>query len=400
MAIALNQHGGGSKAAQEKLREQAHLLKTTLNATPDIVSLQDLELVYRVVNTAFSRFVSKEEKDIIGKTDFDLFPEDMAEKNRQENLKVMDTGKPLEREDEIEAPQGKRWWHMLKMPVYGPDGNMTGVLWSGRDVTEVKRIKEKLIQFQKMESMGPLAAGIAHELNTPLGIILGYAQLLKEDFEEDSPIREGLETVENQSKICRKIVGDLLRYSRHTASTFTTLDINQSIEEVVSVVEHIFNMDRVTIRRDYRSNLPPILGDKDKLKQVFVNLLNNAREAIGTDGAIAIGTGFDKDNHEVVISVADNGRGIPPEDMDRIFDPFFTTKTVGEGTGLGLSVTFGIIQEHGGRIEVQSPPWSPRGEQGVDARGTVFIIHLPVSEDRGLKEKKGEIGDGKDTGIG
>jgi PAS domain S-box-containing protein len=400
MAMSLNEHISGLEETEKRLTQQGQLLQTILDATPDIVGLQDRELAYKAVNKAFCQFVSKEEEDIIGKTDFDIFPEDLVEKNRLENLKVMETGKSFEKQEEIKNSGGMRWLHVVKIPVNDPDGNIAGILWSGRDITELKHIQARLIQFQKMESMGPLAAGIAHELNTPLGIILGYAQLLKEDFKEDSPMHEDLGVIENQSKICRKIVGDLLRFSRQTESTLTRLDINQSIEEVVSVVEHTFKLDRVKIERDYHSDLPTVKWDKDKLKQVFVNLLNNAHDAIDTDGTINITTSFDKDNSEIMVSVADTGMGIPPEIMDRIFDPFFTTKRVDQGTGLGLSVTFGIIQEYGGRIEVQSPPWSTKGEKISDARGTVFIIHLPVLEDKGVEEVKEETGDGKDISVG
>ncbi len=231
-----------------------------------------------------------------------------------------------------------------------------------------------------MESVGQLAAGVAHEINTPLGIILGYAQLLLEDVEEDGQIHADIKTIEKQAKICRKIVADLLRFSRRMESIVTTLDINQSIEEVVAVVEHTFKLERVIIERNYGSSLPPVMGDKEKLKQVFVNLLNNAYDAIGNDGVISITTSFNEGNNELIMSVADTGIGISSENMEKIFDPFFTTKGVGKGTGLGLSVTFGIIKEHGGTIEVQSPPSSAKKENGVDKPGAVFIVHLPVAD--------------------
>jgi PAS domain S-box-containing protein len=333
-----------------------------------------------MVNKAFCRFVFMEEKDIIGKTDWDLFPKDVAAENRKETLRVLKDGETFERELRTETPEGYRLWRMVEMPLTGPDGNITGVFWSGRDITQLKELQAKLVQFQKMEGMGPLAAGIAHELNTPLGIIIGYAQLLKEDVSEESPIYEGLEVIENQSKVCRKIVGDLLRFSRQTESELSELDINQCIEEVVSVVEHIFHSDRIRIKRNYGRDLPSIKGDKDKLKQVFLNLLSNAHDAIGTDGDISISTRFDRENDEIAISFVDTGIGIPPDIMDRIFDPFFTTKAVDKGTGLGLSVTFGIIQEHEGRLEVQSPPWQATSEDGADVKGTAFIVKLPTSK--------------------
>jgi len=276
---------------------------------------------------------------------------------------------------------------VVKIPVRNPNGDVTGILCSGKDMTELKEIQVRLVEFQKMASIGKLAAGVAHDINTPLGIILGYAQLLLEDVPEGGDTHNDLQTIEKQCKICRKIVSDLLRFSRHTESTVALLDVNQSIEEVVSVVEHTFKLERVEIERDYYSNLPSVKGDKEKLKQVFVNLLNNAYDAIGTDGTISITTSFDNKNDEIMISVSDTGMGIPPEKIDRIFDPFYTTKPVDKGTGLGLSVTFGIIDEHGGSIEVESPPSAARGHEGEDAKSTVFIIRLPVLRDTNAKQE-------------
>ncbi|MBW1707748.1 MAG: PAS domain-containing protein [Deltaproteobacteria bacterium] len=394
MILSLKIHLSELQNAEKTLKEQRQLLKTILDATPDFVSLQDRHLVFQAVNRAFCEIVGRREEDIFGKTDSDLFAEDLAEKNSQENLEVITTGKPLENQDEMQTPEGKKWFHIVKIPVRDPDGNVTGILWSGRDITELKQIQSRLVQSQKMESIGQLASGVAHEINTPLGIILGYAQLLLEEVPEGGDTHNDLQTIEKQCKICRRIVSDLLRFSRHTESTVTSLDVNQSIEEVVSVVEHTFKLDRVEIERDYYSNLPPIKGDREKLKQVFVNLLNNAYDAIGTDGTISIITGFEKEGDEIVVSVFDTGMGIPPE---KIFDPFFTTKPVDKGTGLGLSVTFGIIDEHGGRIEVESPPSSARKHEGEDAKGTVFIIHLPVLRDTNAKQ---ETENGQNISVG
>ena len=366
----------------KRVKQDLDLLQIVLDAIPDFVALKNKKLQYTAVNEAFCRFVFMGKEDVIGKTDLDLFPKDMAEENRKQSLRALRAYEPLEREIKTETPEGHRIWHMIEMPLTDGDGKVTGVLWSGRDVTQIKDLQSKIVQFQKMEGMGPLAAGIAHELNTPLGIIIGYAQLLKEDASEGSSVHAGLEVIENQGKVCRKIVGDLLRFSRQTESQMTELDINQCIEEVVSVVEHIFHSDRINIKRDYAQGLPPIEGDNDKLKQAFLNLLSNAHDAIGTDGEISISTRFDSENDEVAISFVDNGIGIPPDILDRIFDPFFTTKAVDKGTGLGLSVTFGIIQEHEGRLEVQSPPWNAQRVNGTDVRGTAFIVKLPALKDK------------------
>ena len=355
MARTLKNHLAELKAAEETLTEQQHLLKTILNATPDFVSLQDRDSVYRVVNRAFCEIVGSSEEAIIGKSDSDLFSQRRATANRKEDLLVLETGEPLIKENRIRGSHGQRWIHLVKLPVRDGSGAIVGLLCSGRDITDFKTFQERLTQSQKMEAVGQLTAGIAHEINTPLGIILGYAQLLLEDAEPSGQLHADLKIIEKHTKICRKIVSDLLRFSRHTESRMASVDINRAIEEALTVVEHTFRLERVRVERRLNPDIPQVVGDEEKLKQAMVNLLNNGFDAIGSDGRMVVSTWFDAKAGEVLVSVADTGDGIPPENLDKIFDPFFTTKGVGKGTGLGLSVTFGIVKDHGGRIEVQSP---------------------------------------------
>ena len=212
----------------------------------------------------------------------------------------------------------------------------------------------------------------------------------------DSQNHKDLMMVEKQTQICRTIVSDLLRFSRHTESTMGSVNINSMIEEVLSVVEHTFKLEQVFLVRHFDPNIPQIVGDKEKLKQAVINLVNNAFDAIKSEGSITITTRYDALRNEAVIGVCDTGCGIAPENINKIFDPFYTTKPVGKGTGLGLSVTFGIIEEHGGKIEVESPPVSVKNENRHGDRGTAFIIHLPVSSDY----KKKDLKDGQDTRTG
>jgi PAS domain S-box-containing protein len=404
MARTLKNQLSELSATQVNLTEQRQLLKTVLDATPDFVTLQDGDSIYRAVNKAFCELVRKPEEEIIGKTDFDLFSRQQAEMNRQEDLAIFQSGEALVKEYKIRTGSDKRWLHVMKLPVRDGNGKIVGLLCSGRDITEFKQVQERLTQAQKMEGLGQLTAGIAHEINTPLGIILGYAQLLLEDAEAESQLEEDLKMVEKHAHICRKIVSDLLRFSRHTESSMASLNVNDMIEEVLSVVEHTFSLERIVLVRRFDPNLPTIVGDKEKLNQAIMNLVNNGFDAIGTDGVVAIATSFGPKDNEVVISVADTGCGIPPENTDRIFDPFFTTKGVGKGTGLGLSVTFGIIKDHGGRIEVRSP--APAGTFAipdlrppeVDGKGTVFTIYLPV--DRNPDNDGGELTHGDYFGTG
>ena len=270
--------------------------------------------------------------------------------------------------------------------ILDESGEFGGYEGMAKDVTELRRVTERLIESQKMATVGQLAAGVAHEINTPLQVILSHAQLLTDEFSEGSEALEDLKLIERQAKICGKIVADLLLYSRRSESFTDSIDINQTIEEVLAVMEHSLNIDRIYIARNFENALPPISGDVEKLKQVYINMLNNAHEAMRSDGVIGITTHYDRDAGEIVTCFVDSGTGILPEIINKIFDPFFTTKGVGEGTGLGLSVIIGIVKDHGGHIEVESPPSAERlkileGVEG-DGRGpgAAFIIHLPTSQ--------------------
>lgn len=380
MALSLKTHLSELQNSEKILKEQRRLLKTIMDATLDFVFLQDLKSVYLSANKSFCNLIGKTEQEIIGKTDFDLFPKSQAERYLKEDLDILKSGKPMIKESNISGHSKIKWLHMVKIPVYEAEGKIGGLLCSGRDITELKRVQEQLAQAQKMESIGQLIAGIAHEINTPLGIILGYAQLLLEEVKPKSQAYTDLKIIEKQTRICKKIVSDLLRFSRHTKSTMNPLNINETIEEVLSVVEHTFNLGRVSLVRQLSPYLPPIIGDKEKIEQAIINLVNNAFDAISKEGMITISTHYNVQLGEVLISVLDTGHGIPSDKIDRIFDPFYTTKPVGKGTGLGLAVTFGIIQEHKGKIEVKSPPLSAKSKKGKHNQGTLFIVHLPVSE--------------------
>lgn len=256
-------------------------------------------------------------------------------------------------------------------------GVIQGYQGIAKDLTHFKKMMEQLVHSEKMTSVGQLAAGVAHEINTPLGIILGYSQLLEEDFEEQTEVHETLRIIEKQAKICRRIVADLLNFSRQALERNKLYgDLNQCLEEVLAIVNHTLNIDHIVIHRCLDENLPRTCFDNERLRQVFVNLLTNAHHAIGSEGIIGVWSRLHKESGQIEIIIGDSGSGIPPDQLGRIFDPFYTTKGVGKGTGLGLSVSFGIIQDHNGRIEVKSPPLEP--EFVAMDMHTTFHIFLPL----------------------
>jgi two-component system NtrC family sensor kinase len=382
MAFNLNSYIESLKEAERTLIRQQQWLKTILDSTPDLVSLQDENLVYRAVNPAFCQFFGKTPEEILGKTPREVFP-GVAEQHQAEDLRILRTGVPLSKEFHRRRNHRRQWLHMVKMPVYD-DKRIAGLLFTARDISEIKQYQEKLVQSVKMEQLGRLAGGVAHEINTPLCIILGYAQMLLEDLPQDTESYEYLTIIEKQAQICRRIVSDLLSFARQSESHLAEMNLNRSLEEVLQLVRHTFRQNWIEIEADLDPDLPPIIGDQEKLKQVWINLLNNAFDSIGQDGVIWVKTRMCPQRRRVLVAVADSGGGIEEEDKDRIFDPFFTTKAPGAGTGLGLSVSFGIVQDHRGTITVLSPaPAEFKGKSGTGARhcgpGSVFLVELPLS---------------------
>ncbi len=247
-----------------------------------------------------------------------------------------------------------------------------------KDLTKLKLMMDQLSASEKMASIGQMAAGVAHEINTPLGIILGYTQLMMDDFDEGDEGYQSLQVIERQTKASRKIVADLLKFSRQSGSTLEEVDLNEILADVVAVTEHTLGLSFVTIQLDLDRNLPVILADPEKLRQVFVNLITNAHHAIQgmSSGQVLLRTRLDSSGEQVVVEVRDSGHGVAEKVKAKIFEPFFTTKPVGKGTGLGLSVSYGIVHEHGGTITVESPVNDPQLGQ---IQGTLFRIVLPLS---------------------
>lgn len=269
--------------------------------------------------------------------------------------------------------------------IFDQYGNIIGCEGIGKDMTRLRTMTEQLINHEKMASVGEMAAGIAHEINTPLGIILGYTQLMLDDFDKNSDTHTNMQVIERQTKACRKIVADLLKFSRQSESEKTNININNIINNVLAVTEHTLNINKIIVVRQFDPYLPDVFGDAEKLQQVFINLITNAQYAMPDGGQIVIST-----THEdaiVHITVRDSGTGIPAEIKNKIFDPFFTTKEVGKGTGLGLSVTYGIIQEHRGTISAESPVSLP--DESDKQAGTEFFIRLPVKQEPEKQPTKG-----------
>jgi len=248
--------------------------------------------------------------------------------------------------------------------------NVIGRLIIVDDITERIELESQLSQAEKMSSIGLLAAGVAHEVNTPLAVISSYAQMLQKQIKEDEKVAGLLDKITRQTFRASEIVNNLLNFSRTGGTEFGDISLNKIIGDTLALLEHQFKTSRVKVEADLDEHLPTIHGNAGKLQQVFLNLFLNAKDAMGGGGVLRIQT---SNGTGVNVSISDTGSGIAPEHIHKIYDPFFTTKTApregqSRGTGLGLSVTYGIIQEHAGKIRVESHP----------GQGTTFHLEFPL----------------------
>jgi two-component system, NtrC family, sensor kinase len=257
-------------------------------------------------------------------------------------------------------------------PLRTVSQNQTGAIIVMENVTSRIKLEESLQQSEKLSSIGLLAAGVAHEVNTPLTGVSSYTQMLLGMIPETDPKHKLLLKMQKQTERASNIAGNLLNFSRvGNATEFVEVDINKILENTLQLLEIQLRKSNIQVVKNYGEFLPNIYGNAGKLQQVFTNLILNARDAIFDGGTIVLTTKIE-DADSVIVEVSDNGIGIEPEDLNKIYDPFFTTKGVGSGTGLGLAVTYGIVQEHSGTIETIS--------QVGD--GTTFRLEFPVAQKR------------------
>jgi two-component system, NtrC family, sensor kinase len=252
-------------------------------------------------------------------------------------------------------------------PLLAKNGARLGRLILLDDITQRVRLEDQMVQTEKLTSLGLLAAGVAHEVNTPLAVISNYIQMLAKQIPQDDPRQKTIERIVKQTFRASEIVNNLLNFSRTGGTEPVDVDLNSVLEETLTLVQHPFKAAQVNVVKNYQERLPIISGSTTRLQQVFLNLFMNARDAMPGGGMLEVRTG--SRNGSVEVEVTDTGAGISAEHLHRIFDPFFTTKATGRGTGLGLSVSYGIIKEHAGKVDVRSTP----------GKGTSFRLEFPVA---------------------
>jgi two-component system, NtrC family, sensor kinase len=358
------------------LREKADELQQLTNYNESILESIDsgilvLDLQGRVArwNRAMEALYGKRRVEVLGRRMEDIFPGSFREALKGS----LAPGRPGDNEIaniyKLHLPTEDGRGLMVNVsvaPFQVGTGERWGTILIVDDVTARIRLEEQLQHSEKMASIGLLAAGVAHEVNTPLAGISSYTQMLRGQVEPGDPRAGLLEKIEKQTFRAAKIINNLLNFSRSGRGDLEPVDVNHVILDVLSLVEHQLRTARIKVRKELAADLPPVRGNENRLQQVFFNLVLNARDAMPRGGWLTLAT--HAEDGEVVAEVKDTGVGIKREDIKRIYDPFFTTKGIGRGTGLGLSVSYGILQEHGGAIFVDSAP----------GQGTTFQVTLPA----------------------
>jgi PAS domain S-box-containing protein len=269
-----------------------------------------------------------------------------------------------------------------------------------RDVSERKKIDDQsrdlyqqLLQAEKMAALGQTISGVAHELNNPLATILSWAERLAEKT-QDETIRRGVDVILAEAERSARIVRNLLTFARKRQSTRAMIDLNQVVRETLSLRAYEQRVSNIEVICALASGLPQVFADAHQIQQVLLNLIINAEQAMisaNGRGTLVLRTWHDAERDSVVLEVSDDGPGVATDVQGKIFDPFFTTKEVGKGTGLGLTVAYAIVQEHGGRSRVQSSSLAPAGDAAAAQGGASFVVELPVSGREGARKPKRNV---------
>jgi PAS domain S-box-containing protein len=396
------------RRTERALRQTEVFYHSLVETIPQMILCKDLEGRFTFANQKFCAELGTTLELIKGKTDFDFFPKQLAEKYRRDDKAVMDSGEILDVIEEHVTPGGdKLYVQVMKAPLYGPDGKAIGIQGIFWDVTERLQAESRMVATEKLASLGQLVTGVAHEINNPLAFVSNNVAVLERDLRDmisliglyrqierrsqngDGELYRQIDllgeqldldyTLNNLPKLIERtreglrriegIVKDLRLFARVDEGDWNEVDLNPGIESSVNMVQGSARKKGVRLVTDLEP-LPLIRCRGARIHQVVVNLLMNAIDACEADDTVTIRTR--PDTQGIRIEVADTGRGIEPAVRERIFDPFFTTKPVGEGTGLGLSISYGIVQEHHGSIDVQSAP----------SGGSCFTVKLPRQPDR------------------
>ncbi|MBL0716189.1 MAG: PAS domain-containing protein, partial [Desulfosarcina sp.] len=376
------------------LENKTRELQIMLDSSPALIFFKDSSGRFIRANKRFAGFLNLPINEIIGHSYRDLFP-DVRASFFEDDAEVIHTGRPLlQRRGIVATPDGPKSIIIDKIPYKNSQGEVIGIIGFALDMThqemiqkEKEELQQKLTRSQKMESLGLLAGGVAHDLNNVLTGFVSYPEFLLMELPEDSPLREPIQTIQESGQKAAAIVQDLLTLARRGVTHVEVLNLNGIITGYVSSPEHRSLTDtfpQVKVKMHLNGDLLNIKGADVHLRKTIMNLIYNAYEAQPEGGLVTVRTynryvdkpfrGYDnvEEGDYVVLDIRDEGIGIAPDDLNRIFEPFYSRKIMGRsGTGLGMAVVWGTVQDHGGYIDVQSD---------ID-QGTVFKIYFPVTRE-------------------
>ncbi|MCF8078567.1 MAG: PAS domain S-box protein [Desulfobacterales bacterium] len=353
--------------------------RSLVDSADDLICGLDRNGRVMTFNEQWVRLTSRGSEDVIGKRIVDV----VAFQDPNEILSAVEgvqkKARPISMEERIEIGDRVRWLDIKFNRVVYTDSMIAetenpSILMIARDITEHKQVESQLFNAQKLAALGELSAGVAHEINNPIAVILGFTEMLLDKEAEGSKQHEILKAIERQGENCKRIVENLLTFARVPQQDTTSTDVGVALQKVLDVVANTLLTRKVELKTDIPEHLPQVVGNAAELEQVFLNIINNAVAAMENGGRLNIKA----QRHEqyVTIDFTDTGTGIAPENLEKIFEPFFTTKKVGEGTGLGLSVSYGLVKKAGGDIRVSSR------QATEDKTGdTCFSVLLPVCEE-------------------
>lgn len=338
-------------------------VRPILDSALDTMLIVDRQAVITYANARLIGLVGLDPRSVIGRSVFQLVAEHEQRKVKA-HWKSVQAGNSQEFETEFQrTDDGPVPCLVAASSIMGTDAYLLVV----RDLTEAKSMQAQLIQAEKSAALGRLVAGAAHELNNPLTAVLGFAQILREET-EDEMMQEDLDRIIRGALRARRVVHDLLAFARQQTPVRSDTDVNQTLESAVKDVAKRAQRSKVTVSLELDESLPLVWASGQQLKLVWDNILNNACQAMAPQGGGELHVCSERTGNYVRITISDTGPGIPMAHISRIFDPFFTTKGVGEGVGLGLSLCKGIVESHGGQIWVES----------AEGEGATFIVELPV----------------------
>jgi two-component system, NtrC family, sensor kinase len=320
-------------------------------------------------------------EDFVGRTFYEIFSRNSADFHMDWLKEVKETGRVKPKRHQVAIGDQEYWFSTSIVGLKNEQGDIYAYEIISRNVTGRKAFEERMINMEKLAAVGTLAAGVAHEINNPIAVILGFTEHLLEKTEDLPEVKETLQVIEEEGLKCKKIVENLLTFARSPERAETTADLNQILEKMLAVVGNTLLTKKIRLESSLVPELPRVKGDPRELQQVFINLVNNAMDSMRGGGVLSVNTRLTVDGRRAVIEFSDTGNGIPREVQPKIFDPFFTTKETGEGTGLGLSVSYGIVSKYGGNIIFSSYP----AEEYPDKHGTTFRIYLPVAQFAGME---------------